>query len=113
MTFVRGLQYDGEWKDDKAHGWVRKWASAGLLNLPAMCGQLPGRLFWCSAAAACPRLLPGARLMCPLRLRPPAAPCLCRQGAARYENGGVYVGEFAHDLRSGWGAPLLPPLLLL
>ncbi len=20
MTFVRGLQYDGEWKDDKAHG---------------------------------------------------------------------------------------------
>lgn len=22
MTFVRGLQYDGEWKDDKAHGWV-------------------------------------------------------------------------------------------
>ena len=23
MTFVRGLQYDGEWKDDKAHGWVQ------------------------------------------------------------------------------------------
>ena len=25
------------------------------------------------------------------------------QGAARYENGGVYVGEFANDVRCGWG----------
>ncbi len=32
-----------------------------------------------------------------------AAFLLCSQGAARYENGGMYVGEFANDVRSGWG----------
>jgi len=27
---------------------------------------------------------------------------------ARYENGGVYIGAFAHDLRSGWGTHYFP-----
>lgn len=38
---------------------------------------------------------------------------LCSQGAARYENGGVYVGEFANDVRSGWGEPLVADIAQL
>ena len=44
-----------------------------------------------------------------LPARPPAcAVAGCRSGAAQYENGGVYVGEFRGDHRSGWGTHYFP-----
>lgn len=118
MTFVRGLQYDGEWKDDKAHGWVPA--------VPHVCDEWEGA----STALCVINCLLGCRCRCcggwllqacqVLQFADPSvcdpefahmclhrwSPCTslpCSQGAARYENGGVYVGEFANDVRSGWG----------
>lgn len=34
--------------------------------------------------------------------------CLGREGKARYENGGVYVGEFRREQRCGWGRHSFP-----
>lgn len=38
----------------------------------------------------------------------PPAPTARRQGVAQYENGGVYIGEFAGDVRCGWGTHYFP-----
>ncbi len=32
----------------------------------------------------------------------------CRSGKARYENGGMYKGEFRHEQRCGWGHHTFP-----
>ncbi len=32
----------------------------------------------------------------------------CRNGKAKYENGGVYDGEFENDQRNGWGSHCFP-----
>ena len=33
---------------------------------------------------------------------------MCRSGKAKYENGGVYEGEFENDMRDGWGSHCFP-----
>jgi hypothetical protein len=38
----------------------------------------------------------------------PCRPLRRRSGAAQYENGGIYVGEFQNDHRWGWGTHYFP-----
>ena len=111
-TFVTGVQYEGDWADDKAHGcasctgMLSDCCNAVLLN--AVCRtashrmmRRPGmqaRAHFRSAHEACMRLSMH-ELFC-IRVY--------RQGKARYDNGGTYVGEFKQEQRCGWGRHTFP-----
>jgi hypothetical protein len=77
------VQYEGEWADDQAHGCVPCQAPAGFqATTPSMTSPV------CKGLAC--------------------FACWGREGKARYEDSGAYVGEFRREQRSGWGRHAFP-----
>lgn len=101
MTFKRGFKYEGEWREDQAHGCGGRWESLVALA----CRQESGRLCCCGCCICCPdpSVNPSttAVLVCVVSSRG-------RQGAAQYEDGGCFVGEFRENARCGWGTHYFP-----
>lgn len=98
-TFARGFVYEGSFSYDHASGCVLLhldlFCYSNCAATPTLCSKLPA-------------FTPAALLRKTDIIHSLQSCHLYRSGKAKYENGGIFDGEFENDKRHGWGTHCFP-----